>query len=100
MQLCDTKNDNIEALKRKKTCKQAVGKCQSAEVTNKLMSSPFLATLLSPCLQAAAVEGIDLCKERRSCGGAKDPCQAKLQMEVQGVMLKLTPHKSKDLYEI
>ena len=42
MQLCDTKNDNIEALQRKKTCKKAVGKCKTAEVSINLMSTfPF-----------------------------------------------------------
>ena len=75
MQLCDTKNDNNEALKRKKTCKKAVGTCKTAEVS-KNVPSPLT------CRQAAAVEGIDLCKARTSCGGAKDPGQAKAQMEV------------------
>ena len=43
MQDCDVSSDNSAALKAKKACKAAVGKCKTAE--------------------AAAVEGIDTCKE-------------------------------------
>ena len=45
MQNCDVKDDNNAALKAKKSCKAAVGKCKNAAV--------------------AAVEGIDTCKEEQ-----------------------------------
>merc|ERR1719193_528216 len=47
MQECDVSSDNSAALKAKKACKSAVGKCKTAE--------------------AAAVEGIDTCKEETKC---------------------------------
>ena len=47
MQACDVSSDNSAALKAKKACKAAVGKCKAAE--------------------AAAVEGIDTCKEETKC---------------------------------
>ena len=47
MQACDVTSDNSAALKAKKACKAAVGKCKTAE--------------------AAAVEGIDTCKEETKC---------------------------------
>merc|ERR1719209_2629458 len=58
---CNPKADNDEALNLKKACKQAVAK---------------------------AAEGIDSCKERTKCGGAKDPAEAKKQLKV------LTPLKA------
>lgn len=68
LQKCDPKSDNDEALKLKKACKQAVGTCKTAE--------------------AKAAEGIDSCKERTKCGGAKDPAEATRQLKV------LTPLKA------
>merc|ERR1712210_418898 len=65
---CNPKADNDEALKLKKACKQAVGTCKTAE--------------------AKAAEGIDSCKERTKCGGAKDPAEATKQLKV------LTPLKA------
>jgi len=65
---CNPKADNDEALNLKKACKQAVGTCKQAE--------------------AKAAEGIDSCKERTKCGGAKDPAEAKKQLKV------LTPLKA------
>ena len=47
MQACDVSGDNSAALKAKKACKAAVGKCKTAE--------------------AAAVEGIDTCKGETKC---------------------------------
>ena len=47
MQACDVSSDNSAALKAKKACKAAVGKCKTAE--------------------AAAVEGIDTCKQETKC---------------------------------
>merc|ERR1711971_1456882 len=60
MQKCDTSSDNTDALARKKACKKAVGTCKTAE--------------------ANAVEGIDSCKERTKCGGAKDKEEAQRQL--------------------
>merc|ERR1711971_1449297 len=57
MQKCDASSDNTDALARKKACKKAVGTCKTAE--------------------ANAVEGIDSCKERTKCGGAKEKEEAK-----------------------
>jgi len=68
LQKCNPKADNDEALKLKKACKQAVGTCKTAE--------------------AKAAEGIDSCKERTKCGGAKDPAEATKQLKV------LTPLKA------
>jgi len=68
LQKCNPKSDNDMALDLKKACKQAVGKCKQAE--------------------AKAAEGIDSCKERTKCGGAKDPAEAKKQLAV------LTPLKA------
>merc|ERR1719264_2085301 len=60
MQKCDATLHNKEALNRKKVCKNAVGTCKTAE--------------------ANAVEGIDNCKERTKCGGAKDKEEAQRQL--------------------
>merc|ERR1719500_519594 len=60
MQKCDASSDNTDALARKKACKKAVGTCKTAE--------------------ANAVEGIDSCKERTKCGGAKDKEEAQRQL--------------------
>jgi len=60
MQKCDASSDNSDALARKKACKKAVGNCKTAE--------------------ANAVEGIDTCKERTKCGGAKDKEEAQRQL--------------------
>jgi len=68
LQKCNPKSDNDMALDLKKACKQAVGACKQAE--------------------AKAAEGIDSCKERTKCGGAKDPAEAKKQLAV------LTPLKA------
>jgi len=68
LQKCDPKADNDKALSLKKACKQAVGTCKTAE--------------------AKAAEGIDSCKERTKCGGAKDPAEATRQLKV------LTPLKA------
>merc|ERR1719209_2860966 len=68
LQKCNPKSDNDMALDLKKACKQAVGTCKQAE--------------------AKAAEGIDSCKERTKCGGAKDPAEAKKQLKV------LTPLKA------
>merc|ERR1719290_938208 len=57
---CDSSADNSDALARKKACKKAVGTCKTAE--------------------ANAVEGIDSCKERTKCGGAKDKEEAQRQL--------------------
>ena len=50
MQKCDVSDDNNIALKAKKSCKAAVGKCKNAAV--------------------AAVEGIDTCKEEKNSQAA------------------------------
>jgi len=63
MQKCDASSDNTDALARKKACKKAVGTCKTAE--------------------ANAVEGIDSCKERTKCGGAKDKEEAQRQLAVK-----------------
>merc|ERR1712013_49845 len=52
LQKCDVSSDNSAALKAKKACKSAVGKCKTAE--------------------AAAVEGIDTCKQETKCFGVAE----------------------------
>jgi len=52
MQKCDASKDNSAALKTKKACKAAVGKCKTAE--------------------AASVEGIDTCKAQTKCNSATE----------------------------
>lgn len=73
MQKCNTATVNSEALALKKACKNAVGKCKTAE--------------------AKAVEGIDSCKERNKCGGAKDKAEAEKQLKVLNPLKKALERK-------
>jgi len=68
LQKCDTSKDNENALKLKKKCKKAVGDCKTA--------------------QGNSVEGIDLCKERTKCGGAKDKTEAEEILKKLGPLQK------------
>ena len=68
MQKCDVSDDNKVALKAKKSCKAAVGKCKNAAV--------------------AAVEGIDTCKEEKYKNG--DP---RCEMDKFDDMMRLLKNK-------